>query len=171
MADVAAAEELQSYFIGFDDILQQLDSCADNLATEYLERKLEDYVTILFGMICQLEIGESADPRNDLLALLKMLFELAYGKLDEIFSQMNMEQVSLEQRSGYYVDLEKAGGRRKLAITKLEQLVNLRKTGLTWAKIATSLNFSERTLYRRVQEFRILMADFLTYQTRNWMNC
>ena len=60
MAEVDAVEELQSYFIGFDDILQQLDSCADNLATEYLESKLEDYVTILFGMIYQLEIGESA---------------------------------------------------------------------------------------------------------------
>ena len=154
MACVDAAEELQSYFIGFDDILQQLDSCADNLATEYLERKLEDYVTILFGMICQLEIGESAEHRNDLLALLKMLYELAYGKLEEIFSQINMEQVSLEQRSGYYVPLEKTGGRPKFAITK-EQLVNLRETGLTWAKIATCLNVSERTLYRRVQEFDI----------------
>ena len=29
MADVDAAEELQSYFIGFDDILQQLNSCTD----------------------------------------------------------------------------------------------------------------------------------------------
>jgi len=33
--------------------------------------------------------------------------------------------------------------------------VNLRETGLTWAKIATCLNVSERTLYRRVQEFDI----------------
>ena len=58
MAEVDAAEELQSYFIGFDDILHHVDVCADNLATEYLERKPEDYVTILFGMIYQLEIGE-----------------------------------------------------------------------------------------------------------------
>ena len=75
MAEVDAAEELQSYFIGFDDILQQLDSCTDNLATEYLERKLEDYVTILFGVIYQLEIGESAELRSELFALLKMLCE------------------------------------------------------------------------------------------------
>ena len=33
--------------------------------------------------------------------------------------------------------------------------MNLRETGLTWAKIATRLNVSERTLYRRVQEFDI----------------
>ena len=33
-----------------------------------------------------------------------------------------------------------------------EQLVNDLETGLTWAKIATCLNVSERTLYRRVQE-------------------
>ena len=154
MADVDAAEERQSYFIGFDDILQQLNFCTDNLPTEYLERKLEDYFTILFGMICQLEIGESAEHRNDLLALLKVLYELAYGKLEEIFSQINMEQVSLEQRSGYFVPLEKTGGRPKFAITK-EQLVNLRETGLTWAKMATCLNVSERTLYTRVQDFDI----------------
>ena len=49
MAEVDAVEELQSCFIAFHDILQQLDSCADNLATEYLERKLEDYVTICLG--------------------------------------------------------------------------------------------------------------------------
>ena len=58
-----------------------------------------------------------------------------------------MEQVSLEQRSGYFVPLEKTGGRPKFA--------NLRETGLTWAKIATCLNVSERTLYRRVQDFDI----------------
>ena len=33
--------------------------------------------------------------------------------------------------------------------------MNLRETGLTWAKIALCLNVSERTLYRRVQEFEI----------------
>jgi len=33
--------------------------------------------------------------------------------------------------------------------------VNLRETGLTWAKIATCPNVSEKTLYRRVQEFDI----------------
>jgi len=42
---------------------------------------------------------------------------LAYGKLEEIFSQVNMEQVSLEERSGYYVPLKKTGGRPKFAIT------------------------------------------------------
>ena len=33
--------------------------------------------------------------------------------------------------------------------------MNLRETGMTWAKIATCLNVSERTLYRRVREFDI----------------
>ena len=37
----------------------------------------------------------------------------------------------------------------------IEQLMNLRETGMTWAKIATCLNVSERTLYRRVREFDI----------------
>ena len=49
MAEVDAAEELQSYFIGFDDILQQLDSCADNLATEYLERNWKIMLQFCLG--------------------------------------------------------------------------------------------------------------------------
>ena len=63
----AIDDELESYFIGFNDLLQRLESCADSLVTEYLERKLEDYVSILFGMICQLEIGKSTEHRNDVL--------------------------------------------------------------------------------------------------------
>ena len=45
--------------MGFNDLLEQLDSDADNFVTEYLERKLEDYVTILLGIIFKLEIDES----------------------------------------------------------------------------------------------------------------
>lgn len=33
--------------------------------------------------------------------------------------------------------------------------MNVCETGMTWAKITTCLNVSERTLYRRVQEFDI----------------
>ena len=72
MADVDAIESIEEelhsffffffFFTGFDDILQQVDSCSAVLTTlrlnTDLERKLEDYVTILFGIICQLEIGE-----------------------------------------------------------------------------------------------------------------
>ena len=64
-------EDLVSFFSGFNDLLEQLDSDADNFVTEYLERKLEDYVTILLGMIFKLEIGESAEHRNNLLMLLR----------------------------------------------------------------------------------------------------
>lgn len=150
----AIDDELESYFTGFNDLLQQLESCADNLVTEYLERKLEDCVSILFGMICQLEIGESTEHRNDVLEPLKVLYELSYEKLEEISQKIIMEQASIDQGSGYYVPLEKTGGRPKFVVTK-EQLLNFRETGMTWAKIAKCLNISERTLYRRVQEFDI----------------
>ena len=33
--------------------------------------------------------------------------------------------------------------------------MNLRETGMTWAKITTCLNVSERTSYRRAREFDI----------------
>ena len=66
MADVQIStnesqEDLVSFLTGFNDLLEQLDSDADNFVTEYLERKLEDYVTILHGMIFKLEIGESTE--------------------------------------------------------------------------------------------------------------
>ena len=130
-------KELESYFIGFNDLLQQLESCADNLVTEYLERterKLEDYVSILFGMICQSEIGESTEHRNDVLEPLKVLYELSYEKLEEISQKIIMEQASIDQGSGYYVPLEKTGGRPKFVVTK-EQLLNFRETGMTGRKL------------------------------------
>ena len=146
-------EELRNFFIGFNEILKQLESCDVNPATEYSERKLENYVTILFGMICQIESGERSEHRSNLLTLLTALYELSYGKLEILSSQIK-EQSCLQQKSSYYPQLEKTGGRPKFSLTK-EQLVNLRETGLTWAKIALCLNVSERTLYRRVQELEI----------------
>ena len=122
--------------------------------TEYLERKLEDYVTILLGMIFKLEIGESTEHRNNLLMLLRMLYDLSYGKLKDISNEIEKQQSSVGQRSGYNVPLERREDRPKFVITR-EQLMNLRETGMTWAKIATCLNVSERTLYRRVREFDI----------------
>ena len=48
MADVQiSTNESQEDLVSFNDLLEQLDSDADNFVTEYLERKLEDYVTIL----------------------------------------------------------------------------------------------------------------------------
>ena len=140
-------EELRNFFIGFtcNEILKQLESCDVNPATEYSERKLENYVTI--------ESGERSEHRSNLLTLLRALYELSYGKL-EILSSQIQEQSCLQQKSSYYPQLEKTGGRPMFSLTK-EQLVNLRETGLTWAKIAVCLNVSERTLYRRVQEFEI----------------
>lgn len=158
MADVQIStnesQDLVSFFTGFNDLLEQLDSDADNFVTEYLERKLEDYVTILLGMIFKLEIGESTEHRSNLLMLLRMLYDLSYGKLKDISNEIEKQQPSVGQRSGYNVPLEKTEGRPKFVITR-EQLMNLRETGMTWAKIATCLNVSERTLYRRVREFDI----------------
>ena len=159
MADVQfstneSQEDLVSFFTGFNDLLEQLDSDADNFVPEYLERKLEVYVTILFGMIFKLEIGESTEHRNNLLMLLRMLYDLSYGKLKDISNEIEKEQPSVGQRSGYNVPLERREGQSKFVITR-EQLMNLHETGMTWAKIATCLNVSERTLYRQVREFDI----------------
>ena len=71
MADVKiSTNKSQEDLVSFNDLLEQLDSDADNFGTECLETKLDDYVTILLGMIFKLEIGESTEHRNNLLMLL-----------------------------------------------------------------------------------------------------
>lgn len=47
--------------------------------------------------------------------------------------------------------------------------MNRRKTGMTWAKIATCLNVTERTLYRRVQEF-YMDGSFSEIQSNTELN-
>ena len=89
-------------------------------------------------MIFKLETGESTEHRNNLLK--------------DISKEIEKPQPFVGQRSGYNVHLERTEGRPKFAITR-EQLANLRETGMTWTKIVTCLNVSERNLYRRVQEF------------------
>ena len=89
-------------------------------------------------MIFKLEIGESTEHRNNLLMLLRMLYDLSYGKLKDISKEIEKQQPSVGQRSGYNVPLKRREDRPKFVITR-EQLMNLRETGMTWAKIATCL--------------------------------
>ena len=133
MADVQiSTNESQEDPLSFNHLLEQLDSDADDFVTEYLERKLENVVTIL-------EIGESTEHRNNLLMLLRLLYDLWYGKLKDISNEIEKQQPSVSQRSGNNVPLERTEGRPKFVITR-EQLMNLRETRMTWAKIATFLN-------------------------------
>ena len=106
MADLNVSsvdEELASYFVGFNNILQELESSSEDFASEYLERKLEDYLSILFGIFSQLENGESTEQRNSMPTFLKRLYDLVYQKLQEMKDHLEREQSSLNRRSGYYV--------------------------------------------------------------------
>lgn len=99
--------------------------------TEHLERKLEDYVTILLGMIFKLEIGKSTEYRNNRLMLLRM-YDSSFGKLKNISSEIEKQQPSVGQRFGYDVPLERTEGGPRFVIITREQLVNLRATsGMT----------------------------------------
>ena len=71
--------------------------------------------------------------------LLRLLYDLWYGKLKDISNEIEKQQPSVSQRSGNNVPLERTQGRPKFVITR-EQLMNLRETRMTWAKIATCLN-------------------------------
>ena len=89
-------------------------------------------------MIFKLEISESTEHRNYLLMLLRMLYDLSYGKLKDISNEIEKQQPSVGQRSGYNAPLERTEGWLKFVISR-EQQVNLHKTRMTWAKIATCL--------------------------------
>ena len=155
MADGFATEDLENFFLGFNDILLQLESCTDNLLIEYLERKLNDYVTIFLGVIFQLEDGERTKSRNEILTLLKTLYDFSFDKWQAVSQQIETELLSFGKGSDLnHLPQEKTMGCPKFPITK-EQLLNLRETGMTLAKIAKCLNISERTLYRRMEEFGI----------------
>ena len=87
MADVKiSTNKSQEDLVSFNDLLEQLDSDADNFGTEYLETKLDDYVTILLGMIFKLEIGESTEHRNNLLMLLLLQRNTKFTSFFAFFS-------------------------------------------------------------------------------------
>lgn len=147
---MATRDELEKYFRDFNDLLKQLNNVTDNMLTEYMERKLEYFIVVLFGMISSYENNENTLETNDVLVLLKQLYEFAYSKWNEVKEKIAAEQ-SL-QSSQYLTPQEVTGGRPKFIITK-QQLEYLRETGMTWSKIAKCINVSERTLYRRVENF------------------
>jgi hypothetical protein len=147
----AEREELEKYFRDFSDLIHQLDTVTDNLLSEYLERKLEYFIVVLFGMVCFCQNGENDQPPSDVVVMLKNLYEFAYRRWEEVSERITLNQ-SMLQSSHYFLALENTGGRQKFIITK-HQLQHLRETGMTWSRIAKCLNISERTLYRRVDEF------------------
>ena len=135
MAAGSREGELETFFRNFNELLNQVTSSTDHLLLEYLERKLENYMSILLGMICQLEGGKSNDnePSTEnklMLQLLEELFTLSYGKWEVILQTISEQEVD---QSGYYPPKEKTLGRPKFSITK-EQLLLLRETGMTRKK-------------------------------------
>ncbi len=46
--------DLGQFFVEFDQLLQNIKTTNDNMALEYMERKLENFVAVLVGMMYQL---------------------------------------------------------------------------------------------------------------------
>jgi hypothetical protein len=154
MAALSREEELKQFFFGFDKVLQQLEGSTDLLLLEYRRKELEYYLGIVAGIIYDLEFKNSKDNQDsdtdsENLRLVKELYELSYHKWP---SSAEKEEESHE--SSYQLPTEKTMGRPKFVITK-QQLESLRESGTTWSHIACCLNISERTLYRRVQQFNL----------------
>ena len=129
------AEELRLFLHDFDKLLNKIDSSSDNLHLEYLERKLENYLTVLLGLICQME-GPTED-ESDVHKLLKQLFDHSYGKWENIFQKTLEKELKTDQGFKYFAPNTKSEtrGRLKFLVTK-EQLPTLRETGMEWSKIA-----------------------------------
>ncbi len=151
MAAAAEREELVKYFTDFNALINQIDSVSDNLLTEYLERKLEYSIVVLFGIICSSQNGENDQNTSDVTLMLKDLYNFAYRKWEAVTERITSDQ-SMLQSSQYFLPVERTRGRPKFIVT-MDQLQHLRETGMTWSRIAKCLNISERTLYRRAKEF------------------
>lgn len=167
--------EIGNFFVDLNNILERIQSCSDNVAIEYLERKLEDYCRIIFAMICHLENGnyehEGEQQESDNLLLLRLLFDNCFEKLQGIRTQISEQHSEFLSRSSYQLPVARTFGRPRFCITR-EQLTDLRETGMTWKSIAKCLNVSERTLYRRVEEFNIRQefSDISTAQLDEVLN-
>ena len=81
---MATRDELKKYFRDFNDLLKHLNTVADNMLTEYMERKLEYFIVVLFGMLSSYENNENNLKTNDVVVLLKQLDDFAYSKWNEV---------------------------------------------------------------------------------------
>jgi hypothetical protein len=125
------------------------DSQDPNLR-EHLCLKLEDYLQIVLVLtsVIQSKAGHEE---------LKSLLDRLVWQLRELLNQLRSEvEQHIDRHNNFRLNQQcDTGGRPKYVVTK-EQIETLRDTGMNWKSVAQVLGISERTLYRRREEFNLV---------------
>ena len=115
---------------------------------EHLCFKLEDYLQVVRTLT---SIVNSKAGHEELKSLLGRLVWELQELLNELQSQVRQDTQHNNFRLNKQCD---TGGRPKYVVTK-EQIETLRDTGMNWKSVAQVLGISERTLFRRREEFNM----------------
>ncbi|XP_058883243.1 uncharacterized protein LOC117420690 isoform X1 [Acipenser ruthenus] len=142
-------EDLNLYFLELDDCLEQVQQALDTNdfnTFDHLHRLLEEHVRILSTLASVLDSCEGVD---QVCLLINRLFDAVrtvYGEVDQRLAPRSQFEFLFNS------PLESTRGRPRYCITK-DQLQQLRATGMPWCSIAACLCTSERTLFRRRQQY------------------
>ncbi len=121
--------DLGQFFVEFDQLLQNIKTTNDNIALEYMERKLKNFVGVLVGMMYQLE---SHSRRNDeILGLLRDLLQHSFEQAEDIGKKLGQGHNEVGCCSNFILTRSRTGGRPQFMLTK-EQLQDLCETGMSW---------------------------------------
>ena len=115
---------------------------------EHLCFKLEDYLQVVRTLT---SIVNSKAGHEELKSLLGRLVWELQELVNELQSQVRQDTQHNNFRLNKQCD---TGGRPKYVVTK-EQIETLRDTGMNWKSVAQVLGISERTLFRRREEFNM----------------
>ena len=120
---------------------------------EYCERHLEGHLGIIAVFLQVLD-----EPGNQacemFIGRLQQLLEIVGAQLRRIEDMSTLEVSTATINTGLPILLQ-TEGRPKYLISK-DQIERLHSCGMTWTYIAKVLHISERSLYRRRQEYGIL---------------
>ena len=149
-------EDLRDYF---SSLLSGIESTQHYLSTRSLDllencqRRLEGHLCIIVAQMQVLD--ERYDQAGEIfMERLEQLVLIVSGQLRRIEELSAIDESCRNNNTSVPLLLQTAG-RPKHFIPK-EQIERLHSYGLAWTDIANILHISERTLYRRRQEYGIL---------------
>ena len=149
-------EDLRDYFLS---LLSVIESTQHYLSTrsldllEYCQRHLEGHLCIIVALMQVLD--ERYDQAGEMfMERLEQLVLIVSRQLRRIEELSAIDESCRNNNTSVPLLLQTAG-RPKYFIPK-EQIERLHSYGLAWTDIANILHISERTLYRRRQEYGIL---------------
>ena len=149
-------EELSDYFLSLLRIIERTEQYLSTMSLdllEYCERPFEGHLGIIAAFLQVLD--EPGNQAGEMfIDRLQQLLAIVSGQLRRIEDMSTFEEFTATINTGVPMLLQ-TEGRPKYFIPK-GQIERLHSCGMTWTNIAKVLHISERTLYRRRQEYGIL---------------